>query len=89
MSIHHMLANICPGRRQHASPKSCIVHPSSENHVQMSLLCGRKEDSTCRLSPDLVAFPQSAFLELVRFTEFFWVEAKGRARQVRLPYGEV
>lgn len=82
MSMHHMLAN---ERRQHASPKSCIVHPSSENHVQMSLSCGRKEDSAHKLSPDLVAFPQAAFSELVRF----WGGAKGRVRQVRLPYGEV
>lgn len=59
-----MLANICPECSQHASPKSCIAHPSSEGRVQISLPRGRKEDSACKLSPDLVAFPQAAFFRL-------------------------
>ena len=87
--MHHMLANICLGCRQHASPKSCVAHPSSEGQVQISLLCGRKENSGCKLSPDLVAFLQAAFSELVRFTELFWGEVEGKGRQVRLPYGDV
>lgn len=43
----------------------------------MSLLCGRKEDSGRKLSLGMVAFPQAALLELVKFTELCWVEEKG------------
>lgn len=73
MYVHPMLANITPGCRQHAFPKTCFAHPSSKGHIQMSLLCGRK-DSGWKLFPGMVAFPQAALSELVKFTELCWGE---------------